>query len=416
MHPSSRESRDPEAGGRQPRTEGRRPKTESRRPKTEGRIPVSERPTPARNAIISNIRKMLLASPSFPRLCTLVLQSEGVNPNLAKTLAEQYQQKFCHPEEGAFCPTKDPGGSCDSAACPERAKRPKGASGSLPYSTASLTKHSGASMSQPQIRNCTHVKVNGIRCGSPALRGERFCYYHQRALRGVRTPPRARLHPIALIEDPQSIQFALMEVINALLRDTIDIRRAGLILRALHIAVKNIQNRNYVSGHDFGSEPVKEIPEYPTPEAPHLAGLDPATSDPEDFDTLARQRHECDLPLAAAYPPARDASTYARRRYEEKLWPYSDQTPPEMTASPTTSPRRMTREQVDAEYFGTPIPPANPVPQPTPAATTEPPRKPPTSVHRSPDPVSSPARAKQGKVNGTNTREVQAKAKRAHAG
>ena len=89
------------------------------------------------------------------------------------------------------------------------------------------------------IRVCTHIKVNGVPCGSPALRGEVFCYFHQRMIRGVRTPAKSRLHPIALIENEEGIQASLMEVINALVRNTIDFRRAQLILRALHIAVKN---------------------------------------------------------------------------------------------------------------------------------------------------------------------------------
>ncbi len=120
---------------------------------------------------------------------------------------------------------------------------------------------------------CTHIKVNGIRCGSPSLRGERFCYFHQRMTRGVRTPPQARLHPIALIEDPQAIQVSLMEVINALMLDTIDIRRATLILRALHIAVKNARNFRI---EDLVDEPVREIPDYAEPE---LAAAVPAKTE-----------------------------------------------------------------------------------------------------------------------------------------
>ena len=84
-------------------------------------------------------------------------------------------------------------------------------------------------------KTCTHIKVSGVRCGSPSLRGEQFCYYHQRMHRGVRTPPQSRLHPLACIEDKESIQSALMEVMNALLRNTIDMKRATLILRALHM-------------------------------------------------------------------------------------------------------------------------------------------------------------------------------------
>src|ERR1035437_6850516 len=90
----------------------------------------------------------------------------------------------------------------------------------------------------PNIKSCTHIKVTGVRCGSPALRGEQFCYFHQRMMRGVQTPPNARLHAVALIEDEEAIQASLMEVINALARNTIDLHRAQLILRALSIAVR----------------------------------------------------------------------------------------------------------------------------------------------------------------------------------
>jgi hypothetical protein len=108
-----------------------------------------------------------------------------------------------------------------------------------------------------QNGTCTHIKVTGVRCGSPALRGEQFCYFHQNAHRGVRRPKQSRLHPIALIEDEESIQYALMEVINALMRNTIDYKRATLILRALHIAVKN------ASRVKIGvQKPVQQVPEY----------------------------------------------------------------------------------------------------------------------------------------------------------
>ena len=116
-------------------------------------------------------------------------------------------------------------------------------------------------------RACTHIKVNGIRCGSPALREEVFCYFHQRMHRGVRTPPRSRLHPIAMLEDGSSIQASLMEVINAVVRNQIDLARARIILRALHIAVKNAQAAKFDVYH---SSTVDQIPEYPA--APPAAG------------------------------------------------------------------------------------------------------------------------------------------------
>lgn len=114
------------------------------------------------------------------------------------------------------------------------------------------------------IRACTHIKVNGVPCGSPALRGEVFCYFHQRMIRGVRTPAKSRLHPIALIENEEGIQASLMEVINALVRNTIDFRRAQLILRALHIAVRNSPRVHF---DIYKSDMIHEVPDYPAPVA-----------------------------------------------------------------------------------------------------------------------------------------------------
>jgi hypothetical protein len=124
------------------------------------------------------------------------------------------------------------------------------------------------------IRVCTHIKVNGVPCGSPALRGEIFCYFHQRMIRGVRTPAKSRLHPIALIENEEGIQAALMEIINALVRNTIDFRRAQLVLRALHIAVKNSPRVHF---DIYKSDMIHEVPNYPAapaaqkPPSPALA-------------------------------------------------------------------------------------------------------------------------------------------------
>ena len=125
----------------------------------------------------------------------------------------------------------------------------------------------------PNVKVCTHIKVTGVRCGSPALRGEQFCYFHQRMLRGVATPPNARLHPIALIESEEAIQASLMEVINALARNTMDLHRAQLILRALTIAVRNARRVRF-TGND--NDIVREVPNYPAPPKPAPAAHEPA--------------------------------------------------------------------------------------------------------------------------------------------
>jgi hypothetical protein len=134
-------------------------------------------------------------------------------------------------------------------------------------STTKASKGSNPMAVNPNTRVCTHIKVNGIRCGSPSLRQEVFCYFHQRMLRGVRTPPKSRLHPIANFEDPQAIQASLMEVVNALVRNHIDVARARLILRALSIAARNASKTRFDC---WQNDMVKEVPEYPA--APPAAG------------------------------------------------------------------------------------------------------------------------------------------------
>jgi hypothetical protein len=146
------------------------------------------------------------------------------------------------------------------------------------------------------IRVCTHIKVNGVPCGSPALRGEIFCYFHQRMIRGVRTPTKSRLHPIALIENEEGIQASLMEIINALVRNTIDFRRAQLILRALHIAVKNSPRVHF---NIYKDEMIHEVPNYPAaPAAPK-----PASAALTQAGALARIPRPKPISIARPRPP-----------------------------------------------------------------------------------------------------------------
>lgn len=146
------------------------------------------------------------------------------------------------------------------------------------------------------IRVCTHIKVNGVPCGSPALRGEVFCYFHQRMIRGVRTPTKSRLHPIALIENEEGIQASLMEVINALVRNTIDFRRAQLILRALHIAVRNSPRVHF---DIYKKEMIHEVPDYPAaPAAPN-----PSSSAITQAGALARIPRPKPISIARPRPP-----------------------------------------------------------------------------------------------------------------
>ena len=92
----------------------------------------------------------------------------------------------------------------------------------------------------PNVRRCTHVQVTGHRCGSPALKQEYFCYFHTRMIKGVQTRVDSQIHPVALIESAEAIQAALMHTIDAILKGTMDNKRANLVLKALYIDLQHI--------------------------------------------------------------------------------------------------------------------------------------------------------------------------------
>jgi hypothetical protein len=113
-------------------------------------------------------------------------------------------------------------------------------------------------------RTCTHIKVAGQRCGSPALRGEFFCYFHTRVIKGVQQRVDMQLHSMALLEDCESIQLSIMHVVDGLLKGTLDATRARLIIQALRIAARNANNVRFDDADYRPSEPpmVREVPNY----------------------------------------------------------------------------------------------------------------------------------------------------------
>jgi len=179
--------------------------------------------------------KILRANPLLARFYADLFRRHGANPSLIKDLETQ-SANFFSPDQPTTNLTSKPAKGSNMAV-------------------------------NPNTRVCSHIKVNGIRCGSPSLRREVFCYFHQRMIRGVRTPPKSRLHPIANFESQEAIQASLMEVVNALVRNHIDVPRARLILRALAIAARHSSKVRFDC---WESDMVKEIPQYPA--APPVTG------------------------------------------------------------------------------------------------------------------------------------------------
>jgi len=104
---------------------------------------------------------------------------------------------------------------------------------------------SSSSPAPSPAKTCHHIKTSGVQCGSPALRGRRYCHYHQRArpiMVNFASQDNPILFALPIFEDAHAIQFTLRNVAHHLLEGFISEKKAGLMLYALQIASANLRN------------------------------------------------------------------------------------------------------------------------------------------------------------------------------
>ena len=94
---------------------------------------------------------------------------------------------------------------------------------------------------------CQHIKVNGTQCGCPALRRNKLCYFHKRhheerlTLNADRARRRRNVTiDLPVLEDANSIQVSLMQIMRLIIAGQIDGKAAGLLLYALQTASANL--------------------------------------------------------------------------------------------------------------------------------------------------------------------------------
>jgi len=100
-------------------------------------------------------------------------------------------------------------------------------------------------MDLDNVPRCQHIKMNGTQCGSPALRNRRLCFFHDRIRREqsriAADVSAQRRFDLPLLEDANSVQVALMKVIQMLGSGRLDHKTAGLMLYALQTASANLR-------------------------------------------------------------------------------------------------------------------------------------------------------------------------------
>ena len=123
---------------------------------------------------------------------------------------------------------------------------------------------------------CSHIKPSGQRCGSPAMRGQAYCFYHcglreclppdrgllaepgsevsKAAAMGkiplaffgdaaaiqTPTPPMPKI-PMPIFEDAAAVQIGYMQVMWAITQHKLDLKEARLMLSALNGARRNLR-------------------------------------------------------------------------------------------------------------------------------------------------------------------------------
>ena len=104
-------------------------------------------------------------------------------------------------------------------------------------------------MALEDVPRCQHLKMNGTQCGSPALRRKRHCFFHERIRREqarIKADATAQRHfDLPLLEDANSVQVALMKVIQMLGSGRLEHKTAGLMLYALQTASSNLRKASF---------------------------------------------------------------------------------------------------------------------------------------------------------------------------
>jgi hypothetical protein len=108
---------------------------------------------------------------------------------------------------------------------------------------------------------CRHIKTSGTKCGSPALKGRAYCYFHFRAhQQRHRTVDHyaafvAHKFDVAVLEDRAAIQLAISETVSAMANNYMDHKRGGKILYGLQLALQGMKHPEQI----VAAEPVRDL-------------------------------------------------------------------------------------------------------------------------------------------------------------
>ena len=98
----------------------------------------------------------------------------------------------------------------------------------------------GAIKKADEAPRCQYTKTDGAPCGSPAMRGTSFCYFHGEARTQRKAEEPSNLHEVPVLEDRLSLQLAITRLCAGLASRSIDEKTGRILLAALRLAEKNL--------------------------------------------------------------------------------------------------------------------------------------------------------------------------------
>ena len=200
---------------------------------------------------------------------------------------------------------------------------------------------------------CRRILPSGRQCKSPALKGQCYCYFHDRADRHRDSGLRVKDEPFQLpsIEDPRGIQIALIQVLTALGSERINTKEAGTYLCGLRRAMQLLK-------HAAAPAPIETIRE--------LAHIDGAGT------YIAPEQTHCDPHVDCDACPTKDtcinsarlnlrsmhqvlrAIRHGQQDWEEKLDQAENPRPPEIPSRLTSKLERAKEAEASGEFYNGP--------------------------------------------------------------
>jgi len=92
---------------------------------------------------------------------------------------------------------------------------------------------------------CQWVKQDGTACRSPQMKQHIYCFAHRQMAQA-----RELMLMIPVVEDANAIQVGLMRIQKALIEDTISMKKAGLLLYSMQLAVTNVGQTTFGQAKD----------------------------------------------------------------------------------------------------------------------------------------------------------------------